>query len=105
MRRLMYIERKAGALQGEARIGWVELSRSKRTYSYRGRQLKKVGSGYKYNCIDIETGDTYWVSGPKRRGGDSLYGMLVEIDDDAREEYWVNVRASPEFIDLSQVKS
>jgi hypothetical protein len=48
--------------------------------------------------VDIETGDEYWISGCKRDGRDRLYGerVPVEIDDDAREEYWTEIRGQPE---------
>jgi hypothetical protein len=91
MKRIMYIEEKYG-LDGPGRIGWVELSRSKRSYRYAGRVLLKVGDGYKYNCVDAETGQHYWVSGPKRNGEDKLYGGVVEIDEDARQAYWRDIR-------------
>lgn len=95
MRRVMYIENKCGGLDGDGRIGWVEVSRTARSYTYRGRRLLKTGSGYKYNCVDEESGEEYWVSGPHRDGADKLYGGTVHIDEDAREEYWVNVRGQP----------
>jgi hypothetical protein len=105
MRRLMYIENKSGDLDGEGRIGWVEVSRSGRSYLYRGRRLHKTKSGYKYNCYDEETGDTYWISGPHRDGADKLYGGIVQIDDDAREEYWNNLRALPFLAHLTEYRS
>ena len=45
-----------------------------------------------------ELGDQYWISGCKRDGSDRLYGerVPVEIDDDARVEYWTKVRELPE---------
>lgn len=81
MRRIMYVENKSGGLDGSGRIGWVELSRSRHTYTYDGRALAKTGSGYKYNCIDVENGDRYWVSGPRKDGADKLYGGVVQIDE------------------------
>jgi hypothetical protein len=66
----------------------VELSRSRSAYHYRGKLLQKL-VGFKNNCIDAETGEMYWASGPKKNGGDRLYGDIVEIDEDAREEYWL----------------
>lgn len=84
MKRVMYIEFKGDDPQGPGRIGWVELSRSRRSYYYRGKLLDKV-AGYKYNCVDAETGEPYRVSGPKKNGEDKLYGGIVEIDEDARE--------------------
>jgi len=102
MKRIMYIENKTGGLSGPSRIGWVEMSRSTRSYTYAGRRFLKTKSGYKYNCIEEETGAHYWISGPKKKGGDSLYGSAIHIDDDARIEYWMEVRGQPEFIHLQQ---
>jgi len=49
MKRIMYIENKAqDGLDGSGRIGWVELSRSRRAYRYRGKLLQKVVS-FKHN--------------------------------------------------------
>ncbi len=102
MRRLMYIENKAGGLNGEGRIGWVEVSRTRRSYEYGGRRLAKTGSGYKYNCVDEESGENYWVSGPRRDGADKLYGGVVEIDEDARVAYWTEVRGRPDLVHLTE---
>lgn len=111
MRRIMYIENKSGGrdLDGDrraaARIGWVELSRSRRTYHYRGRHLAKTKSGYKYNCIDEETGERYWVSGPHKDGADKLYGGIVQIDDDARVEYWTLIRQLPSRVAQTEYRA
>ena len=51
------------------------------------------------NYRDTETGERYWISGPRRDGLDRLYGrsaLVVEIDDDVREEYWTEIRKKPE---------
>jgi hypothetical protein len=104
MKRIMYIEQKAGGLDGPGRIGWVELSKSKRSYRYAGRLLQKC-AGYKYNCVDAETGETYWVSGPKRDGTDKLYGGIVEIDEDARVKYWTTVRGKPDCVNMTSYRA
>ena len=92
----MYIEHKGqDGLDGAGRIGWVELCRSRRAYRCGGKRLQKV-VGFKHNCVDAETGEAFWVSGPKKNGEDKLYGGVVEIDEDAREEYWRTVRGLPE---------
>lgn len=102
MRRLMYIENK---VDGEARIGWVEISRSFRSYQYAGRRLLRLGSGYKYNCIEEGTGEEYWVSGPHRDGADKLHGGIVRIDEDARLAYWTEVRALPALVALREYRA
>jgi hypothetical protein len=105
MRRIMYVETKCGGLDGDGRIGWVELSRSGRTYHYRGRHLAKTGSGYKYNCIDEESREAYWVSGPRKDGADKLYGGVVHIDEDARVDYWTRIRGRPDLAELTEYRA
>jgi hypothetical protein len=95
--RIMYIENKSGGLEGEARIGRVSFSKTGRTLYYRGRKLQSLkGAGFKSNYFDVESGDHYWISGPKRNGQDRLYGSGgAEIDENCREEYWLNIRKQP----------
>jgi len=95
----MYIEDKSGGLIGAARIGRVTFSKTGRTIYYRGRSFQSLkGLGFKANFYDVETGDHFWISGPKRNGEDGLYGGATptEIDDDVREEYWREIRCQPE---------
>ena len=99
--RIMYIECKAGSLTGVARIGRVTFSQTGRTLYYRGQKFQSLkGAGFKSNYFDVETGEDYWISGPKRNGGDALYGgnSPIEIDDDIREEYWRLIRRQPHRI-------
>jgi len=104
MKRIMYIECKSGGLDGPGRIGCVEFSRSMRSFYYAGRRFQKT-SGYKYNCHDVETGEEYWISGPKKDGTDKLYGGVVEIDEDARVEYWTKIRRAPASAHLTKYRS
>jgi hypothetical protein len=101
----MYIECKNGELDGPGRIGWVEVSRSMRSFYYGGKRFQKTKSGYKYNCHEVETGVEYWISGPKRNGADKLYGGVVEIDEDARVEYWTTIRRVPGLGHLTKYRS
>ena len=97
----MYIECKAGGLTGTARIGRVTFSKTGRTLYYHGQSFQSLkGAGFKSNYGCVETGEDYWISGPKRRGGDAIYGgrTPIEIDDDVREEYWRDIRRQPERI-------
>jgi len=96
--RIMYIERKAEGLNGPARIGRITFSKTGRTIEYRGKKFQKSKSGYKWNHFEVETGDHYWISGPRKDGQDRLYlksTVPVEIDEDVREEYWTKIRGRP----------
>jgi hypothetical protein len=95
--RIMYIERKADSLTGEARIGRVSFSKTLRTMYYDGKEFSKTKSGFKHNCIDVETGEEYWISGCKKNGNDTLYGgnIPIPIDEDARAAYWTTIRNMP----------
>ena len=56
--------------------------------------------GFKANYMETSSGEEYWISGPKKRGGDRLYGTgRVEIDEDVRVEYWTKIRCQPESRD------
>ena len=115
--RIMYIENKGGGfgpprigrgitapapgLTGPARIGRVSFSKTGRTLYYNGRSFQSLkGAGSKSNYYDLETGEEYWISGPREDGADRLYGerIPVEIDDDVREEYWTQTRGQPSRI-------
>jgi len=94
----MYIEDKSMGLSGPARIGRVRFSKTGRTLYYGGRSFQSLrGRGFKANYFDVGTDDKFWISGPKRDGGDRLYGerLPVEIDEDCREEYWRAIRGQP----------
>lgn len=100
--RIMYIERKAGALTGSARIGRVTFNKTGHTIFYHEHIFRRiVGGGFKSNYCDEATCEDYWISGPKRRGGDRMYGsaLPVEIDEDVRAEYWHDIRGQPERTD------
>lgn len=96
--RIMYIEDKSGGPTGTARIGRVAFSKRGRTLYYRGMAFRSLhGAGFKSNYYEVESGDEYWISGPRRDGCDRLYGEAspVEIDDDVRAEYWRDIRRRP----------
>src|SRR5512143_3562617 len=91
----MYLERKASNLTGPARIGCVTHSKTGATIYYRGKEFRSLkGAGFKANYYDVESGEEYWISGPRKDGRDALYPTNVptEIDDDVRDEYWTRIR-------------
>jgi hypothetical protein len=94
----MYIENKSAGLSGPARIGRVTFSKTGKTVYYGGRTFRSLkGAGFKANYVDVETGDEYWISGPRKDGADRLYGerVAVMIDEDVRGEYWETIRELP----------
>ena len=88
--KIMYIEDKSGGLEGEARIGRVYLSKSGKTFYYRGLRFQSLkGSCYKANYFETDSGDHYWISGPRKDQNDRLYGgnQGVIVDNDVKNEY------------------
>ncbi|HEX9201110.1 MAG TPA: hypothetical protein VF865_16240 [Acidobacteriaceae bacterium] len=116
--RIMYIECKGGGmiemsghlvpadegdLTGPARIGRVTFNRTGKTLFYGGRSFQRC-EGFKSNYICIETKERFWISGPKKRGGDGLYAtnIAAKIDDDVREEYWTMIRNCPDKVNETE---
>lgn len=88
--RIMYVERKAGSLEGKARIGRVYFSKTGKTLYYRGLQFRSLrGRGFKANYREIASGEEYWISGARRDRDDRLYGGSrgVVVAADVRSEY------------------
>jgi len=103
----MYIElRGTSRAIGLGRIGRVTFSKTGKTIYYRGRTLERPRhGGGKVNYIDADTGEGFWISGCKKAGNDTLYPSVIEIDEDVREEYWLNVRNQPDRVNQTTVRS
>jgi hypothetical protein len=101
---IKYIEEKNG-LRGQARIGRVTFSASRKTLYYAGRKLQSLKGGYKANYFDVDSGANYWISSCKLDGNDTLYPGVVEIDEDVRVEYWTEIRRLPEKVHLTKFRS
>jgi len=72
---LRYIELKSGhSDNGPAWIGYVTSSKTGRTLYFNGRGLMKLKGQRRGesggNYIDMETGESFWVSGVKKNGED-----------------------------------
>lgn len=100
--RIMYIELKTHPGghddKGPARIGRVTYSKTGATIYYKGKKFVR-GGVLCGNYTDMESGDSYWISGPKKNGEDRYpwaQNTPVEIDEDIREEYWTTIRNMPE---------
>ena len=92
----MYIEDKSDGLNGPARIGRVTFSKSGRSLRYGERIFQSLsGTGFKANYFDVETGDQFWISGPRKDGRDRLYDKStnpIEIDVDVSLEFWRDIQ-------------
>ena len=92
--RIMYIENKGGGLEGDARIGRVYFSKSGKSLYYKDKRFQSLkGMGFKSNYYDVNTGEEYWISGPRKDQNDRLYGgnKSVVIDENVRDEYLVMI--------------
>jgi hypothetical protein len=94
----MWIEQKLGdGLSGAARIGWVKVSDRGKRIDYGPKSFRSLnGRGFKTNYYEVATREEYWISGCRKDGRDALYGTTVDIDEDALEEYWTNIRKQPQ---------
>ena len=102
---IMYVEFKGDDLAGPARIGRVNFSPTGKTLRYQGKEFQSLKGDYKANYFDVETGERYWISGCKKDGDDTLYPGTVEIDEDVREEYWLQIRGRPECVKQASCRS
>lgn len=107
MKRVMWIEHKIGdGLAGPARIGWVKVSDNGKRLDYGVQAFRTLrGGGFKSNYYEIATGEKYWISGCRKDWRDALYSTTVEIDEDALDEYWINIRKLPENRSIRQMSA
>jgi hypothetical protein len=98
----MYVQLKTGhnTDRGPAWIACVRFTRTWRTAYVHGRTLRRVTgtaeANFDSNFYDVDTGEEFWISGPKRDRTDGRYsnqGPL--IDDDAREAYEAFLAGAP----------
>lgn len=99
----MYIEDKEG-VTGNGRICRVHFSKTGKTIYYKNLEFQSLKGGYKANYFELESGIEYWISNPKKAGDDTLYPGIVEIDEDAREEYWLQIRNEPQNINQTSYR-
>lgn len=103
---IKYIELKTDGLRGVGRIGRVERSKTGKTLYYKERSLVSLkGSAAKANYFDEESYEEYWVSNPRKDGNDSLFPLIIEVDEDVRDEYWQLIRNEPDNSKLTSYKS
>jgi hypothetical protein len=95
--RILYIELKTGfdIDKGPARITRVSFSKSGRTVYFHGRSLRHWRS-FDANHVDVETGETFWISGPERDRTDRRSSNVpVEIDPEIAHAYQAFLDRAP----------
>jgi len=87
--RLMFVQLKSGydTDQGPAWIGKVKFSKSWQTAYFHGLTLRRE-QRVRGNFTDVDTGDEWWLSGPKRDRTDARYSnQQPVVEEDARADY------------------
>ncbi len=100
--RIMYVQLKTGYNLdlGPAWITRVSFTRTWRTAYVHGRTLRRVTgtayANYDSNFYDVDTGEGFWISGPKRDRTDGRYSTqqpVVELD--VRDDYDAFLAGAP----------
>ncbi|MDB2687519.1 hypothetical protein N9Y42_09940 [Mariniblastus sp.] len=103
---IKYIELKTDGVRGIGQIVRVDFSKTGKTIYWSDRTLVPLeGFSFKANYFDDDTLEEFWVSNPRRNGNDSLLPAVIKIDDDAREEYWTEIRKDPSQLATTTFKS
>lgn len=104
--RIMYVEYKGEGLEGPGRIARVTFSKSRSSVYFRGKAAADSRrSGVQSELLRRRDGRALLGVRPKRNGQDRLYGGLVDVDEDVREEYWTEIRCQPELRQLKEYRS
>ena len=97
----MYLQHKTGhnTDRGPAWIARVRFTRTWRTAYVHGRTLVRVTgtarANFDANFYDADTGERFWMSGPKRDRTDGRYtSQQPHVDEDVRDEYAAFVAGS-----------
>jgi hypothetical protein len=96
--RIMYVQLKTGfdIDRGPKWISNLKFSKSWASVEFRGRTLQRFAGGFDANFFDVENGDEYWISGPKRDRTDGRYSNeQPEVDEDARAAYEAFLNGAP----------
>ncbi|WP_410586816.1 hypothetical protein [Amycolatopsis sp. lyj-23] len=97
-RRIMYLQLKTGhdTDRGPSWIAWVRFTRTWRTAYVHGRTLRRWPGLYDANFVDVETGEEFWLSGPKRDRTDGRYGNAQPVvEGDAAARYAAFLAGGP----------
>ena len=88
--RILFVQLKSGhdIDMGPCWISRVRFSTTWQTAYWHGRALRRWPGMPDANFVDVESGETFWLSGPHRDRRDTRYSNVVpHVDPDAREAY------------------
>lgn len=100
----MFVQLKSGhdVDRGPSWIGWVRFSKTWRTAYFRGQTLRRVTGtaranvDHDANFYDEESGDLYWLSGPKRDRTDGRYSaQQPTVEPEAQGAYEAFLAGAP----------
>ncbi|WP_410565985.1 hypothetical protein [Amycolatopsis sp. cmx-4-61] len=97
-RRIMYLQLKTGydTDRGPSWIAWVRFTKTWRTAYVHGRTLRRWPGRYDANFVDVETGEEFWLSGPKRDRSDGRYSNARPVvERDAATPYAAFLAGGP----------
>ncbi|MFJ8226115.1 hypothetical protein [Streptomyces griseus] len=97
-RRIMFVQLKTGydTDRGPSWIGWADFSKTWGTVYVHGRTLRRARGMSDANFYDIESGEEFWVSGPKRNRADTRYAPSdPDIEPDAADAYRAFLGGAP----------
>ena len=100
--RIMYVQLKTGhnTDAGPSWSGWVRFTKTWRTAYFQGRTLRRVTgtahANFDANFYDIDNGEEFWISGPKRDRTDGRYSRQQPVvEEDARAAYEAFLSGAP----------
>lgn len=102
--RIMYFQLKTGydLDRGPAWIGSVRFSKTWRTAYFHDRTLARVTGTARANVdgdanfYDVDTGDLYWISGPKRDRTDGRYSaQQPTVESEVKIQYEAFLTGAP----------
>jgi len=95
--RVMFVQLKSGygTDMGPAWISVVHFTKTWKTAYWHGKTLRRRTGTFDANFHDVETGQSYWLSGPHRDQSDVRYSTVrPQIDEDARKPYEAFLRGA-----------
>ncbi len=94
----MFVQLKTGydLDKGPSWITRVRFSKSWQTAYFHERTLRRSRGLFDANFYDVETGEEFWLSGPKRDQTDARYSRVQpEVDEDVRDAYETFLAGAP----------